>query len=173
MSEIAYDADGNLEARQLTVREYAEQHGLSTKTVKRALSAGQIPEAQMVYNPARGTEEWRIPEHATRRMDASPVARTQPQDHSAAPSRALEPVRAPGGQVVAFEPGERLLEVETNLREDLDDEPAFLTIQDAAKFLGIPQAQILANAERFGLEPVGVSGSMRVPQRVIRRIMGY
>lgn len=168
MGEIEFDANGNEVGRMLTVEEFAERVGMSARNIKRALygeDSYMIPGA--VRDPLDGT--WRIPENAMR------VKR--PKDPEG-PQTGLQLVPPPGG--FAPQPGAAVTqwappaqEVEPTLREGLDDQPGFMTIGAASDFLGIPEAQIRANPERFGLEPVGFNGSPRVPQRVVRRIMGY
>lgn len=169
MSQIEYDADGNLATgtRMVTVDEYAEMVGKSARVIKRALYG---EDSYMIPGAVKDHEnQWLIPENAVRvRRPAEP----QPE----APTTGLQVVPAgglpaPGQQVTQWAPQE--LEVEPTLREELDDQPGFLTIEQAAEFLGIPESRIRANRDRFGLEPVGFNGSLRVPQRVIRRIMGY
>lgn len=167
MAEIVQNLDGTHAERMLTLGEYAEKIGMSTRNIKRWLGAGEVPGA---YKDPMAGGAWRIPEHAVRQMRATPADQTQPQDHSEAPLQLVPAAGVTGGQLVPFVAPEP---PEPSLREDLDDEPAYLSIPDAARYLGIPQAQILKNPERFGLEDVGVSGSPRVPQRVVRRIMGY
>jgi hypothetical protein len=168
MVEIVQDGYGNDAGTMLTLSEYATKIDKSTRQIKRWLSgttAFELPGA--VKDPA--TDEWRIPADARPRPRSTPVAQTQPQDHSQAPLTLVQPGAGPGTQMLPWQAAEP---PEPTLIEDLDDEPGYLTLSDAARYLGIPQAQIRANAERFGLEPVGVNGSLRVPQRVIRRIMG-
>lgn len=50
--------------------------------------------------------------------------------------------------------------------------PAFLTLEQASRLLGIPQARIEDNAERFDAEPVGPWRRLMVPARVVREIAG-
>lgn len=169
MAEIVQDGFGNDMGTMLSLSEYAEKHGKSTRTVKRWLSGTGmyvLPGAEK--DPGSG--EWRIPADAMAVPRSASAEATMPADHSEAPTGLqLVPPAGAGGQLLPFTPVEP---PEPSLREDLDDEPAFLTIEIAARYLGIPQAQIRANADRFGLEPVGVNGSLRVPQKVVRRIMG-
>jgi len=50
--------------------------------------------------------------------------------------------------------------------------PAFLTLEQASRLLGIPESMIRRHAERFGVELVGVRGVPMVPQRVVRAVAG-
>lgn len=167
MAEIVQNLDGGYGERFLTLAEYAEKVGVSTRTIKRWLGADEVPGA---YRDEYAGGQWRIPENASRVIRATSAEQTHPQDHSQAPLSLVQGVGGPGGQMVPFG---ALEAPEPSLREDLDDEPGYLDIPTAARYLGIPQAQIRSNPDRFGLEDVGVNGSMRVPQRIVRRIMGY
>jgi hypothetical protein len=172
MAEIEMDAEGNMVTgtRALTIDEYAEVIGKSSRVVKRALYGEDSYEIPDAYKDQAG--EWRIPENAVR------VKRTQRPAKPEGPVNGLQVVPAggfpaapdAGAQLVPYQPP---LETEPTLRESLDDKPGFLSIADAAEHLGIPEAQIRANPERFQLENVGYNGSPRVPQRVVRRIAGY
>jgi hypothetical protein len=167
MAEIVQDGFGNDVGTMLSLSEYAESINKSSRTIKRWLSGtGMFDLPGAVKDPASG--EWRIPANAVAVPRAVSAEVSKPADHSEAPT-ALQLVQTPGGQVLPFGGVEA---PEPSLREDLDDEPGFLRIETAARYLGIPQAQILANPDRFQLEPVGVNGSLRVPQKVVRRIMG-
>lgn len=151
----------------LSLTEYAAEQDMSTRQIKRWLAAGQLPSA--VKDPATG--EWRIPAGAARVFNAAPAAQTQPQDHSQAALQLVTALGAQQGELVPWqEPRES---EEPSRREQLDDEPGFLDLPTAARYLGIPQAQILKDPKRFGIEARGVSGAPRVPQRIVRRIMGY
>lgn len=169
MTEIVQNPDGSLAERKLSLSEYATKHDVSTRAVKTWLSG----RGTYVLRGAEKDElgHWQIPEHAVKERNTARVDDMQPQDHSAA-TLTLVPPAAERGQLVPAAGYPMIEPPEPTLREDLDDEPAFLTVEDAARYLGIPQAQIIANADRFGLEAVGFNGSLRVPQRVIRRVMG-
>lgn len=169
MAEIVQDGYGNDVGTMLSVSEYAERHNVSTRTIKRWLAGSGVFELPgAVKDPASG--EWRIPADAIQQARSVPADVSKPADHSEVSPAALQLVQTAPGQVVPFQPAVEA--PEPTLREDLDDEPGFLSIENAARYLGIPQAQIRANPERFQLEAVGVNGSLRVPQKVIRRIMG-
>lgn len=150
---------------RLSVAEYATAKGVSTRSVKRWLADGELPAAEKdVF-----TGQWRIPRDAARQVQAVAADVAKPVNHSELLGQ-LGVATMPGAEVLPWQP--MPAPVEPTLRERLDDETGYLTIEEAAEYLGIPQAQIRANADRFGLEAVGVNGSMRVPQRIIRRVMG-
>jgi hypothetical protein len=169
MAEIEQDGYGNevYGSRMLSIDEYAERIGKSPRVVKRALYG---EDSYMIPGAVRDAEDrWRIPENAERvRRPAGAEAPTTGLQLVPDAFTAGQP--APGAAVAQWGPPPA--PVEPTLREEMDNKPGFLSIADAAEFLGIPEAQIRANAERFALEPVGYNGSLRVPQRVIRRIMG-
>ncbi len=149
------------------INEYAAANNVSTRTVKRWLADNELPGAEK--DPFTGA--WRIPLHAVRQLRALPADHTQPQTHSEvgpAGGQLIELMQRQGGMML-----QQPSQLEPSLREDLDDEPGYLTLAAASRYLGIPQAQILANAEKFGVEHVGTNGSARVPQRIVRRIAGY
>lgn len=152
---------------RLSVAEFAMARGTSTRSIKRWLADGELPAAEK----DAFTGQWRIPRDATRIKTAKSAEETKPVNHSELLAQMGVMAMPGGGEVI---PWQQVPEPpEPTLRERLDDETGYLTIEEAAGYLGIPQAQIRANAERFGLEAVGVNGSLRVPQRVIRRVMGF
>jgi hypothetical protein len=157
---------GDVDGDRLSVAEYASAKGVSTRSVKRWLADDQLPGAEK--DPFTG--EWRIPRHAVRQLQATSAEQAKPGDHSEV-SRALLAGLGNGAEILPWG-APPAPAPEPTLRERLDDETGYLSIEEAAEYLGIPQAQIRGNAERFGLEPVGTNGSMRVPQRIIRRVMG-
>jgi hypothetical protein len=163
MSEI-YEGERD---ERLSVAEYATAKGVSTRSVKRWLADEELPGAEK--DPFTGA--WRIPRTSVRQVKAVSAEVGQPVNHSELLAQMGVMTMPGGGEVVPWQ--QMPAAPEPTLRERLDDETGYLTIEEAAEYLGIPQAQIRANAERFGLEPVGVNGSLRVPQRVIRRVMGF
>lgn len=164
MSQEIISSGSGFSGNMLSLSQYATAHGISTRTVKRWLADEQLPGAEK----DAFTGEWQIPAHATRQL------RPRSDEQPATP-------REPGSAVAThlfggrgeIQPMPQLQQLEPSLRDDLDDESAFLTIDEASRYLGIPQAQILRNADRFGLERVGTNGSYRLPQRVVREIAGY
>ena len=147
----------------LTLNEYAESVGVHPRSVKRWLANGEVPDA--FQDPF--SKQWQFPAGAPR------VQRASEEPATTGYSTAVSP--ANGGAVVPHgwfpHPGE-IHEDEPTRLEMLDEESAFLTVERASKFLGVPQAQIRANAETFGLMPVGINGSLMVPKSTIRRFEG-
>lgn len=144
----------------LSIVDYAERQGINARTVKRWLAADELPGAEK--DPFTGA--WRIPANATRMV----TAKVDPQP---GPGTELEFGPAyPGtvGQFHGWPPAAVAPEEPTRL-EDLEELPAFLTIAQAAEYLGIPQAQILAHRETFGVMDVGVNGSPRVPKAIVHK----
>jgi hypothetical protein len=149
--------------RMLKLREYADHVGVHERTVKRWLRDEQLPGA--TKDPFSG--DWMIPAD-TMRVKTSPMAGHVDQPLS--PSGELQIHRVePGYGVVPYE---NELEVEPTRLQALDEEPAFMSVADAAFYLGIPQAQILANPDRFQVEHLGYNSSPRVPKSVIKKIEG-
>lgn len=161
MSQEIISSGSEFNSHRLSLSQYATAHNVSTRTVKRWLADDELPGAEK--DPF--TNEWRIPAHATRQLkprteEPRPPTGTAVEQHIFHGRSQIQPVPELAG-------------LEPSLRDDLDDETAYLSIDEASRYLGIPQAQIRQNAERFQLEPVGTNGSMRVPQRVVREIAGY
>lgn len=169
----------NTEIPTLSLNEWAEADNTHPRTVKRWLANGEIPGA---YKDAF-TGEWRIPQDASRQRrplnaeDASAVAA------AGGPSDILFGEHPGAGQGLPWWASPELLAGQLALAgpaqdaaptrlEMLDEESAFLTIERAARFLGVPQAQIRANPETFGLMPVGINGSLMVPKSTIRQFEG-
>lgn len=164
MTQEIISSDGGYGQQKLSLSQYATANNVSTRTVKRWLADDELPGAEK----DQFTNEWRIPAHATRLLRP----RTEQPAGPVAVGAAVE--RHVFGGRSEIQPMPQLAAgLEPSLRDDLDDETAYLSIDEASRYLGIPQAQIRQNAERFQLEPVGTNGSLRVPQRVVREIAGY
>lgn len=149
----------------LSLNEYAELVGVHPRTIKRWLANEEVPDA--FRDPF--SREWRFPSTARR------VQRTSEDATSTSFDMAVSGTNGHHQMLTAPQwfphPGE-VHEDEPTRLEMLDEESAFLTVERAAKFLGVPQAQIRANAETFGLMPVGINGSLMVPKSTIRRFEG-
>lgn len=146
------------------IETYAEIAGATDRTVRRWLGNGEVPGAER-----DATGKWQIPSNAVRRAKTPEEVKAfrEGSGNAAEHSEVGIPALYPSTELTLSTPV-----AEPTLVQGLDDETGYLSIADASHYLGIPQAQILANPERFDLAPVGVNGSMRVPQRIIRRIMG-
>lgn len=159
MTEIQHDV-------MLTVDQYATQENKSYRTVMRWLAERRVPGA--VKDPTSG--EWSIP--ASSRPGSAPLALHTPApfpDNTGTMTMHPSRLGSTALTVVDDDPPEL---ADVPLLEELADMPAFLTVSQAARYLGVPQAQILANPARFGAEAIGTQGSLRVPQRVVRQIAG-
>jgi hypothetical protein len=154
--------EAEIPAETLSLNEYAEAVGAHPRTIKRWLANAEIPDA--FRDPF--SKEWRFPPDAPRVQRATETA---PTSFEVAVSGANGQMMIPPQWFP--HPGE-IHEDEPTRLEMLDEESAFLTVERAAKFLGVPQAQIRANAETFDLMPVGISGSLMVPKSTIRRFEG-
>lgn len=148
----------------LTLQQYAEAKEVDQRTVKRWLSAGELPGA--IKDEDSG--KWSIPADA-RRTKGHGLRATPVPDRATAEVTELVVHRhlTPSG-VVPFDGAP----TPTPLLDRLQDLPAYLTVAQAAEFLGVPRAQIAAHPETFDAVPVGVAGSLRVPQATVRRIAG-
>jgi hypothetical protein len=147
------------DAHNLSTTEYAAHVGAHPRTVKTWLANEELPGAYK--DPF--TSEWRIPRDTVRQLKPKAKAPDAPVAGDVLPWS--------GGQLIPF-PQAPAEPAEPTRLEDLAEEPAFLRIDEAAYYLGIPQAQILANPEVFEVMHVGVSASPRVPKRVIRKFEG-
>jgi hypothetical protein len=82
------------------------------------------------------------------------------------------PLDAPStNAVTSFEQHQPFERMPTVL-EVLDQAPVFLTLEDAATLLGIPEGALRRNREYFGLVPFGPHGSLVMPQATIRGLRG-
>jgi len=161
MSQEIISSGGSFSEHKLSLSQYATAHNVSTRTVKRWLADEELPGAEK----DQFTNEWRIPAHATRTL------RPRTEEPRPPAGTAVDQHLFPGRSQIQAVP--ELAGLEPSLRDDLDDEPAYLTIDEASRYLGIPQAQILKDPEKFELDRVGTNGSYRLPQRVVRKIAGY
>jgi hypothetical protein len=144
-------------ADMLTSAQYAEHSGLSPRTLKRVLQAGELPGA--VKN-SRGA--WMIPKDAKRNKPSRPYkprADQQPVHH-------------------AFKLSETALEVlnHTGTVADrlADETAAYLDVATASKLLGVPEYVIRRDPETFNALVYGSRGhrTVMVPQATIRRVLG-
>ena len=135
------------DAPMLTVRQFAEAHGVTKRSVERWLEEGRL--------------------HGVQRLDSGNLIPYQPRPTSSRPSAAPA-----AGQALAVPTLTQLAPVPGSLLDALAQKPAFLTLEEAAQFLGIPQTAIRRGVERFGLERVGERGAYMVPQRIVRDVAG-
>jgi hypothetical protein len=134
----------------LTVRQFAQRHGVAVRTVERWQEDGHLS------GVVRLDSGNLIPDQPRPAIGRRAAAAPEPLEQ-----RALA-VPAPA----ALEQGPR------NLAEALALLPAFLTLEDAARLLGIPVVRIKENPERFAAEPVDDRRQLMVPARVVREVAG-
>jgi hypothetical protein len=153
-------------AGDLRPEEYADRHKKALRTVRRWLADSELPGAWQ--DPQ--SKKWNIPADVERVVsDVPKVERPRPVEYVMQPPAGLVP-----GAGLVLHDQHRQLEAprEPTRLEDLAEEAAFLTVADAAAYLGIPQAQILAQPEVFDVMHVGVNGSPRVPKATIKKFEG-
>lgn len=153
----------NTHDTSLSLDDFAKLQNVTTRSVRRWVDAGEVP--SMYRDPFSG--EMRFPRDAVRQIrpkfdtaSANGQALAHPVEHQLMPSWLQQP-----HEVVAPP-------AEPTRLEELDEESSFLSISDAAHYLGVPQAQIRANPETFALMPVGINGSLMVPKSTIRKFEG-
>jgi hypothetical protein len=149
--------------------QYAEHRGKELRTVRRWLKDGWLPGA-VQYPDGR----WDIPRDAIEQKPLIP-----PTPRATSNGQAVSPVasgvvslarHAANGTLVvqgASSDGQGL-----SLAEALDKLPAFLTVRQAARLLGISAARIKDNPRRFQAEPIGRGDSLMVPAKVVRETAG-
>jgi hypothetical protein len=132
--------------------QFAHIHRVDARTVQRWCKAGEVPGA--VKLPDGG---WQIPPDAMRikPLPGTDVTTTRRDDVGVAASTPTR--RDDVGDTVAGA---------------LSVLPAFLTLEQASRLLGVPQPRIRENPERFKAEPVGRDHSLMVPAHVVREIAG-
>lgn len=130
-----------------TIPQYAEHHGLSERTVKRYLAAGELPGAMKNEH-----NQWQIPAH---------VERTLPQQHQVALVQPSE-----------IEPAHHSLEF-----DDAPRRRTFYTADEAAELMSSPEMKITGYAVRkhreyFHAVDAGPNGQIIVPAARIRELKG-
>lgn len=126
----------------LTVPAYAVSMGATVRTVRRWLADGALPGA---HKDAEGT--WMIPS-------------------------SVQPERTGRGRLVALEQ-KAVASPDTSpvtLTGMLDEQPAFLTVEVAARLLGVSEYTVRARRDLFGTQRVG--RALMVPQRTVRELAG-
>ena len=142
--------DNTTPARELlTLEGYMYRTGVTERTVRRWLAAGELPGARMIAGA------WAIPADAKRTPpkptgEVVTLTRQETGHHPA------------GTQRPAF---------------DLDQLPSFLTLEQAAHLLSsadlkISPYAIAKNRDYFDVVPFGPNGSLVVPLATIKRIRG-
>ena len=133
--------------------QYAEHVGASERSVWRWLKAGELPAASKAPDG-----QWFIPANAVRQRLSTDMAVTS--QSVSVPDLPVSGHSARGD----------------SLAEALGKLPAFLTLAQAARLLGVSPLRIAENPDRFEAERVGRLGSggrsLMVPARVVRQIAG-
>ena len=132
--------------------QFAHIHRVDARTVQRWCKAGEVPGA--VKLPEGG---WHIPSDA---MRIKPL-----------PGTDVSTTRRDDVGVVASTPTRRD-DVGDTLLGALSVLPAFLTLEQASRLLGVPVARIRENPERFEAEPLDDRRRLMVPARVVRHEAG-
>jgi hypothetical protein len=137
----------------LDAAQFARIHRVEPRTVQRWCAAGEVPGA--VKLPDGG---WHIPPDAMRikPLPGTDVAATRRDDVGA----------------VAADTTTRRDDVGDTLAGALSVLPAFLTLQQASRLLGIPVVRIEEDPDRFEAERVDDRRRYMVPARVVRSIAG-
>ena len=136
--------------------QYAARHRVDERTVQRWAKAGELPGA------TKGADgRWYIPEDA---MRIKPLPGTAPT--------AMSPTRRDDIGVVADASPTRRDDIGASLADALAVRSAFLTLEDAAMLLGVPEASIRRDPDRFRAERIGVRRALMVPARVVREEAG-
>jgi len=133
--------------------QFAHIHRVDARTVQRWCKAGEVPGA--VKLPDGG---WQIPADA---MRIKPL-----------PGTDVTPTSSRRDGVVGPDITSRRDDVGDTLAGALSVLPAFLTLEQASRLLGIPAARIKENPERYEAEPVDVFRRLMVPARIVRDIAG-
>jgi hypothetical protein len=129
---------------------YAKLHELSTKSVGRYIEQGRLPATK------RGGKWW------------------IPADALVAPS-AFEQTSTPGaGTVTLAVPDVPTRVAGPTIADVLDRLPAYLSVDEAARFLGIKPATVKRHAREFGGRKFGgdTGQAWVIPQATVRRLAG-
>jgi hypothetical protein len=135
----------------LDAAQFARMNYVDTRTVQRWCAKGEVPGA--VKLPDGG---WQIPADAMRIKPLPGTDTATRRDNVADVADTTT----------------RRDDVGVTLAATLSLWPAFLTLEQASRVLGIPQSAIRRGRDRFEVEPVGENGALMVPQRVVREIAG-
>lgn len=127
----------------LSIDQYADRHNISRRTIMRRLATPEgIPGA------IKQGKQWSIPADAP-----------MPGTGHGTVARTDRPAAAP----VPSAP---------SLTAILDGSTAYLSIEDAARLMGLTEYAVRSNREFFEGQPFGPAGSIVIPQSTVRRIAG-
>jgi hypothetical protein len=135
----------------VTPDQFATLHRVDARTVQRWCKAGEIPGA------VKTSTGWQIPADAMRitpmpGTDVSPTRRDDVAVNSATPTRRDDVADTLAGALAVL--------------------PALLTLEQASRLLGIPEAAVRRHAEEIGAVPWGSRDRLMVPARVVRGLAG-
>lgn len=141
--------------------QFAEHRNTTERTVRRWLKDGWLPGATQ-YPDGR----WDIPRDAIEQKPLFPVATTAAANgHDVS---GVMSVARQGDMVPVLDVGQGM-----SLAQALDQHPAMLSLEQASRLLGVPEATIIRNRERFAVEELGrATSTWRVPGRIVREIAG-
>jgi hypothetical protein len=155
--------------RYLTIRQYSDEHQVHERTIKRWLSAGELPGAFQDQ-----TTQWHIPADATRQPRSESVAGATLTFTPAAP--VLEWPGQPGTQLAAVPPPRP-----ETVDDRVEDLPTVMTVDEFVDVLnhGRPADDPIAtkrglinNAERFDLFKLTERGPWLVPLSTVKKLRG-
>jgi len=137
--------------------QFARIHRVTTRTVQRWCEAGEVPGAVKHLDGG-----WQIPSDAMRikPLPGTGTATTATRRDDVAVASDTTTRRDSVGDVGA------------TLAAALSVLPAFLTLDQASRLLGVSKARITENPERFDAEPLDSYRRLMVPARVVRDIAG-
>jgi hypothetical protein len=135
----------------MTPDQFATLHRVDARTVQRWCKNGEIPGA------VKTSTGWQLPADA---MRITPL-----------PGTDVSATRRDTVGVVADIPTRRD-DVGDTLAGALSVLPAFLTLEQASRLLGIPESSIRRRAREFEIRPLGVHGRLMMPARVVRAFAG-
>jgi hypothetical protein len=136
----------------LTPAQYAAAHGVTIRTVRRYLAADKLEGAKQLEGG-----EWMIPAEAT------PLEAASTAIASSSSSTDVERAGAHAG---------RRLVQHVTLEQQLQQEPAYLDLETAARLLGVKPADIRRNREAFEVPVWCGPRSILVPQALVRSVAG-
>jgi len=140
----------------MNAAQYAEHIGVAERTVLRWLKAGELPSASKAPDG-----RWFIPADAVRQVRLGDSPAMSP-DVSVTRQGDMVPVTSANGHPAQG----------GSLADALDQHPALLTLEEASRFLGIPETAIRRHAEELGAVPWGPRGTLVVPARTVRGLAG-
>lgn len=134
----------------ISIDDFAEQRQASTRTVRRWLAAGKIPGAVQIGG------KWSLPADAIV-QDTLPGVMDTARD---------------AGRAVAVQQRGHVTDTSMTVNAVLAPLPVMVTLDVAARVLGISEYAIRANADYFELVRMGERGAYVMPKARIRELEG-